>query len=57
MGRCELDLSSSVQAPVAGCCEHRNEHLGSIKYEKFTSFSLSRKTLPRGVNFSDESLL
>jgi hypothetical protein len=26
-----LNTSDSGQGPVAGCCEHGNEHLGSIK--------------------------
>jgi hypothetical protein len=30
-----LDLSSSGQGPLAGCCEHGNEPSGSIKDEEF----------------------
>jgi hypothetical protein len=29
--RYELDSSDTRWGPVAGCCEHRNEPLGSIK--------------------------
>jgi len=32
---CGLDVSCSVQGPVAGCCEHGNEFSGSIKGEEF----------------------
>jgi len=31
------DWSGSGYGQVAGCCEHGNEHLGSIEYEKFDS--------------------
>jgi hypothetical protein len=27
---CELDSSGSGQGPVVGCCEHGNEHSGSM---------------------------
>jgi hypothetical protein len=33
--RCELDVSSSGQGPVAGSCEHDNKHSGSIKGGEF----------------------
>jgi hypothetical protein len=33
--RYELDSSGSGQGPVVGCCEHGNEHSGSIKSGEF----------------------
>jgi hypothetical protein len=33
--RRELDVSGSGLGPVAGCCEHGNEPLGSIKVGEF----------------------
>jgi hypothetical protein len=30
-----MDASGSGQGPVAGCCEHSNESLGSIKGRAF----------------------
>jgi hypothetical protein len=30
-----LDASGSGKGTVAGCCEHDNEHLSSIKYGEF----------------------
>jgi len=32
---CGLDASGSEEGPVAGCCEHGNEPLGSIKAGNF----------------------
>jgi hypothetical protein len=32
---CELDASGSGQGPAAGCCEHGNEPMGSIKGSGF----------------------
>jgi hypothetical protein len=29
--KCGMDISGSNQGSVAGCCEHSNEPLGSIK--------------------------
>jgi hypothetical protein len=34
-GRCKLELIVSRQGQLAGCCEHGNEHLVSIKWEEF----------------------
>jgi hypothetical protein len=33
--KCRVDSSGSGQAPVAGCCEHGNEPLGSVKGGEF----------------------
>jgi hypothetical protein len=30
VGRCGLDSCGSEKRPVAGCCEHRNEHSGNF---------------------------
>jgi hypothetical protein len=35
VGRCGLDSSGSGQGPMAGCCEHDNEPLGSVKGGEF----------------------
>jgi hypothetical protein len=35
VARCGLDACGSGQEQVAGCCEHGNEALGSIKSGKF----------------------
>jgi hypothetical protein len=35
VGSCGRDLSGLGQGPVAGCCEHDNEPLDSIKSEEF----------------------
>jgi hypothetical protein len=32
---CGLDLCDSEQEPLAGSCEHGNEHSDSIKYGEF----------------------
>jgi hypothetical protein len=46
---CGLDSSGSGQGPVAGCCEHGNALLSSIKGGKFLN-SFSRRTLLHGVH-------
>jgi hypothetical protein len=33
-----MDSSGSESGPVAGCCEHDNEHLGYIKDEEFIDY-------------------
>jgi hypothetical protein len=35
MGKCGLDASGSGYGLVAGCCEHGNEAVGSIKGGEF----------------------
>jgi hypothetical protein len=35
VGRCGLDASDLGQGPVAGSCEHGNEHSCSIKVGEF----------------------
>jgi hypothetical protein len=35
VGRYGLDTSGPGKGPVVGCCEHGNEHSGSIKGEEF----------------------
>jgi hypothetical protein len=35
VGSCGLDAFRLLQGPVPGSWEHGNEHLGSIKCEKF----------------------
>jgi hypothetical protein len=35
VGRCGLDSSGSGWGPVAGFCEHGNEHLGYINVGNF----------------------
>jgi hypothetical protein len=35
---CGLDLSGSLQGPVAGCCEHSNEPSCLIKGREFLDY-------------------
>jgi hypothetical protein len=32
MNECGLNVSGSGKGPVMGCCEHYDEHSGSVKY-------------------------
>jgi hypothetical protein len=41
MGGSGMDLSSSDNGQVAGFLEHRDEFLGSIKFEEFFSLSIN----------------
>jgi hypothetical protein len=41
MGDYLPDLSVAAQGPIANCCEHGNEYLGSIKGGEFNDCALA----------------
>jgi hypothetical protein len=51
-----VDWNHLAQGPVAGCCEHGNEPLDSIKGREFLDWlSFSRRTRLCGVSYLNSS--